>query len=253
MTTQLDEQTLEADETFEPRDYEPIERVNWHDHYIYMAETWHAGEHVSIVCQTGGGKSFLFVHGLAPLLEDEQVIVFDIKGDDPEINKLKLRKVTHLPSRLEKRLIHGEKPRSQWYHYLAFRQDDTRRMLDTCSRTGHMTLYFDEVRALTDKTPGLGLVSQIDAIWLRGRSREITVIAGTQAPRFVPSSFYEQARHLYIGSLLDRRAQRRLEEIGGDSDAIQDTVSTLALYEYLYIGPLKEDGKRVMQIVKVPA
>lgn len=229
-----------------------VERVDWHDHYLYMAEHWHAGEHVSIVCQTGGGKTFLFMRGLAPLMEDEQLIIFDVKGDDPEINGPKIRHITHLPTRMEKRLLHGEKPRSQWYHYMASRQDDTRRFIDACYRQGHIALYFDEIRALTDKTPGLGLVSQIDAMWLRGRSREVTIIAGTQAPRFVPSSFYEQARHLYIGALLDRRAQRRLEEIGGDSDAIEDVVSHLALYEYLYIGPLKEDGQRVMQIVKVP-
>jgi hypothetical protein len=233
-------------------DYPLIARVPWESHAAYMAENWRPGEHVSIISQNGGGKSFLFMHGLAPLIEDEQMIIFDVKGDDPEINSEETRKITQLPNRLQKR-IHGEKDRARWYHYMAVRQDDTRALLDGAYREGHMTLYFDETRALTDKTPGLGLSAQIDALWLRGRSREITVIAGTQAPRFVPSSFYEQARHLYIGTLLDRRAQQRLEEIGGNSDAVKDTVAGLALYEFLYIGKLQEDGTRRMEIVKVPA
>ena len=232
-------------------DYPEIQRVSWEDHAAYMADNWKPGEHVGIISQTGGGKSFLFVHGLAPLIEDEQVIAFDVKGDDPELNTFTPRRITQLPNRLQKR-VHGDQPRSHFYHFMATRQSETRTLLDGCYREGHMTLYLDETRALTDKTPGLGLAAQIDAIWMRGRSREVTLIAGTQAPRWVPASFYEQARHLYIGTLLDRRAQQRLEEIGGNSDAIKDTVSGLALYEFLYIGKLQEDGKRTMEIVKVP-
>ena len=245
------EQATAPVEDYPEEAYPAIERVSWEDHSAYMADNWNPGEHVSIISQTGGGKSFLFMHGLAPLIESEQVIIFDVKGDDPEINSEKTRKITQLPNRMQKR-FHGEKERDRWYHYMATRQDDTRRILDQCYREGHMTLYFDETRALTDKTPGLGLSAQVDALWLRGRSREITVIAGTQAPRYVPSSFYEQARHLYIGSLLDRRAQQRLEEIGGNSDAIKGVVTGLALHEFLYIGKLQEDGTRIMEIVKVP-
>jgi hypothetical protein len=228
-----------------------IQRVSWIDHRAYMADEWKAGEHVSVIAQTGGGKTHLVVAGLFPLLENEMVITFDVKGDDPELNAVQFRKITQLPAPLRQRILHGDKPRSRWYKYMALRQDDTRRLLDACYRRGSMVLHFNEIRALTDKTPGLGLVNSIDALWLRGRTRELTIIAETQAPRFVPSSFYEQAQHIYIGSLLDRRAQQRLEEIGGNSDEIQDTVSELRRWEFLYVGPLQEDGKRIMQIVKV--
>lgn len=252
MSVDLETERDQADLDNEELDYPRIARVSWESHAAYMAENWKAGEHVSIISQNGGGKSFLFMHGLAPLIEDEQLIILDVKGDDPEINSSQARKITQLPNRLQKR-VHGDKPEGHWYHFMAIRQSETRTLLDAAYREGHMSLYFDEARALTDKTPGLGLSAQIDALWLRGRSREITVIAGTQAPRFVPSSFYEQARHLYIGTLLDRRAQQRLEEIGGNSDAVKAVVAGLALYEFLYIGKLQEDGTRTMEIVKVPA
>lgn len=230
-----------------------LPRVTWDAHRAYMADTWKAGEHVSVIGQTGGGKTFLVVHGLLPLLENEMLITFDVKGDDPELNSVQYRRIDTLPAPIKQKFLHGDKPRARWYKYMATNQEDTRAMLDACYRRGSMTLHFNEIRAITDKRPGLGLLNNVDALWLRGRSRELTIIAETQAPRFVPSSFYEQARHLYIGSLLDRRAQQRLEEIGGNSDEIEDVVSELKLYEYLYIGPLTEDGKRIMEIVKVEA
>lgn len=228
-----------------------VERVSWDDHYAAMAQRWHPGEHVSIICQTGGGKTYLFTHGLLPLIESEQVIIFDSKGDDPELIGLHARRISKLPNRIEKRM-HGDKPGAHVYMYMALNQADTRSLIDRAYQEGHITLVFDEIRALTDKTPNLGLAAQIDGLWMRGRSREVTIIAETQAPRWVPAAFYEQARHLYIGALLDTRAQQRLAEIGGDTDAIQDAVETLALYEFLYIGPLQEDGTRIMEIVKVP-
>jgi hypothetical protein len=111
-------------------------------------------------------------------------------------------------------------------------------------------LILDEERAITDRHPQLGLLSYVEKYRQRGRGR-MSVIGATQAPRFVASSFYEQASHLYIARVEDKRARRRLQEIGGDTDKIDSVVSQLARHEFLYIGPLGAQGSRIMEVTKV--
>ena len=101
---------------------------------------------------------------------------------------------------------------------------------------GGWTVYLDELRLFTDPKY-LGLAPRVERLWLFGRSRKITVIAGTQAPRWVPAAFYEQSRHHFIFRVQDTRAIKRLGEIGGDVDAIEATVPTLESHEFLYIDP----------------
>jgi len=103
-------------------------------------------------------------------------------------------------------------------------------------REATWTIYADETRLLADRRY-LGLERHLDAVWISGRSRGITLIAGTQAPRWVPASMYEQPTYFAIGKLRDRRALDRLAEIGGDMDMMRQTVPTLHKHEWLFLGP----------------
>lgn len=97
-------------------------------------------------------------------------------------------------------------------------------------------MYADETRLLTG-AEYLGLGAHLDAVWISGRSRGITLLAASQAPRFLPSSFYEQPTYHAIGRVRDRRAIRRLGEIGGDTDILADVVPKLGDHEFLILGP----------------
>lgn len=217
-----------------------------------MVEQWtlDGTPHVSCIAPTGGGKSFLMYRGLMPSLKDEQVMVIDVKGWDDEINgaiaRDELHKVKKFPGRLKRR--YDDPPNH--YVYLARDNVDTAHIMEACYNEGDWTLFLDEERAVTDRHPSLGLSALVEKYRLRGRGR-MTVVAGTQAPRFVVSSFYDQASHLYLARLEDKRSRRRLQEIGGNSEIIDQTVARLKRYEFLYVGPLTEHGSRLMEVIKV--
>lgn len=232
--------------------YTRVPIVAWADHHARMVDNWEQGStpHVSIVSPTGNGKSYLVGRGLVPALRTEQVMTFDVKGWDEEINRLGFRTVRKFPTRLERKLRDSDRDYSRCYRYLATDSAATQAMIEKCYAEGNWTLIFDEERALTDRPPSLGLSGVVEKMRLRGRGR-VSVIAGTQAPRYVVSSFYDQASHLYLARLEDARTRKRLEEIGGNFDVIEPIVSSIGRYEYLYIGPLTERGTRRMEIVKV--
>lgn len=231
-----------------------VRAVPWKEHHEAMVEQWDLDHHphISIIGTTGSGKTVLLVDGLLPALRKEQVLVVDSKGWDPEINKIGMREVTaeRFPNKMTRRYVHGDGDMAHWYRYDARNRAETEKVFNRIVDEGQWTLALDETRAITDREPSLQLAAQVDAIWLRGR-RRVSLIAMTQAPRFVPASFYEQASHLYIGHIEDERAQKRLGEIGGDTSTIRDIVARLRRYEYLYIGPLGDDGRRIMEVTKV--
>lgn len=244
-----------------------VTRVPWEDHVAAMGERYTDEDHISIIAPTRYGKSFLVHQGIMPLLLNEHVLLIDVKGDDPVWNGLPAKRVTQLPSRLKRRALewadhknNPEKP-AGWYR-LVVPEEATREAnryhvysaLKTCKAEKHWVIICDEMRALTDHEPnGLNLAGAIDSVYLRGGYKQVTIIGSTQGPRWVPSTFYEQAHHLYIGQMQDVNAQRRLSEIGGDTQQLVSIVAKLNKREFLYLGPLPESGGRIMEIVKVDA
>jgi hypothetical protein len=88
--------------------------------------------------------------------------------------------------------------------------------LERVYNEGDWIIYFDEIQDIGGiRQPNLGLGMHLDEIYRKGRSRHISVIAATQAPRHVPTSFYDQADFHWIGRLSDEDKQKRLREIGG--------------------------------------
>lgn len=101
-------------------------------------------------------------------------------------------------------------------------------------REGTWVMSVDEVRIMSDM---LGLGRHLKTIWIYARSRGLTLIGATQAPRYVVSEFYDQPRWFAIGNLRDRRSLRRLAEIGGDTDMLMRVVPGLDWNEFLFLGP----------------
>jgi hypothetical protein len=114
-------------------------------------------------------------------------------------------------------------------------QDPTDDLSDEHSQAS--VLVVDETFALTDtRPPSLDLAPMLKKYWRKARYKGLSVIALTQAPLGVPSEFYHQPTHLYLGRILDKRQQERLREIGGNSKVIEQTVAELDDYEFLFLG-----------------
>lgn len=198
-----------------------IRRASWPEVRRKINSTWDLNDnpHHSIFAQTRAGKTYLVVNGILPLCERDRVLIIDVKGDDRTLAATG-KPILSLPKR---RFWHVEedKPREHWYRLVVHddREDgkaQVAKALDQVYAEGNWIVYVDEMRTLTDpQDPNLGVKSRVERLWLKGASRDIGVIGGTQAPRWVPGAMYDQAAWAWIGRVRDAQAQKRLMEFGG--------------------------------------
>ncbi len=198
--------------------------------------------HHSIMGQNGSGKTHLIVHGLLPLATMDRVIIIDNKGDDPVINAAGARRVRKLPSQRRRLFGNGDdKPKTEWFQLVVWdelskAQDQVGEAIQQVYKEGEWVVVIDETRAVSDpRSPGLGLQPELDRLWLRGRSRKIPVIAATQAPRWVPSSFYDQCQFVWCSRIRDDRAHQRIQEIGSMTRAHIPHIANIRKRRWLYM------------------
>lgn len=197
--------------------------------------------HHSILGQNGSGKTHLIVYGLLPLCVDDKVLIIDNKGDDPVLNAAGARPIRKLPRQMRRVTFDDSKPKSAWFRLvvwddLAKAQDQVGQAIQQVYREGEWVVVIDETRAVSDpRSPGLGLQPELDRLWLRGRSRRIPVIASTQAPRWVPSSFYDQCQFVWCSRIRDDKAHQRIMEIGSMTRAHIPHIANIRKRRWLYM------------------
>jgi len=196
--------------------------------------------HHSILGQNGSGKTHLIVYGLLPLCTKDNVCIFDSKGDDPVLMASGARGVRKIPPKW-KRALDEDKEKDGWYRLNIYdnipqAQDQVGRALDQIYDEGDWVVILDETRAISDpRSPGLGLQPLLDRLWLRGRSRNISLIAATQAPRWVPSSFYDQCQFVWCSRIRDDKAHQRIMEIGSMTRAHIPHIASVRKRRWLYM------------------
>lgn len=231
-----------------------IPRKSWQEVKYDIYDMWKPKDspHHSIISLSGGGKSYLATRGLLPMRGWRRALIIDNKGDDDTLRDVG-RKVKQLP-RSDPTFRRRKKPSSRWYRLMV--SDDwgkarqqVQDALAQCYRMGDWTIFVDETRNLTDpRVPSLGLRNYVEQIWLRGRSRGVEMVSMTQAPRWVPSSFYDQPSFVWIGRINDERAHQRLREIGGLRREHLPVIQRLQKREFLVVG----EGGDYTAITKVP-
>ena len=202
--------------------------------------------HHSIVGQNGAGKSHLIVHGLLPLCLRDNLCIFDSKGDDPVLMQAGARPVRALPGKYRRALDDDDDKRG-WYRLVIYdnvarAQEQVATTLERIYNEGNWVVVLDETRAISDpRSPGLGLQPMLDRLWLRGRSRNIPVIAATQAPRWVPTSFYDQCQFVWCSRIRDERAHQRIMEIGSMTRAHIPHIAQIRKRRWLYMDDEEEE------------
>lgn len=203
--------------------------------------------HHSILGQNGSGKTHLIVHGLLPLCVDDKVCIIDNKGDDPVLRSSGAKSVRVLPRELKRATFDDGQPKSAWYRLAVSddynqAQDQVGNALRQMYKEGNWVVVLDETRAISDpRSPGLGLQPELDRLWLRGRSRNISVIASTQAPRWVPSSFYDQCQFVWCSRIRDERAHQRVMEIGSMTRAHIPHIARIRKRRWIYMDDEEEE------------
>jgi hypothetical protein len=218
--------------------------VPWHDWPVirgYVDRAWDPlnAPHHAIVGLTGSGKSYLAINGiLKPLCRTDRVLIVDTKEDDPLVSQAG-RAVREIPRHTWEGRGRRREDYDHWYRLVVHddREKAREQVYKALRRTyaeGNWVLYFDELRDITDRVdPGLGLMPQVDVIYRKGRTRKASIVAATQAPRWVPSSFYDQSSFAWIGRIRDEERQKRLREISGMQRAMLPVIGELQRREWL--------------------
>ena len=198
---------------------------------------WEQGEHVTLVGPTGRGKTTLET---AILPRRDYVVFLSTKRVDSTQDTLRGMgyQVIHSAKELNADVASKVVLRPPWpddasaktlkeLHASVFGE-----ALNRVFRNGYWTVVMDEARYLTRD---LGLADEAQLLWLQGRSLGITVVAGTQRPRWIPLEAYDQATHLFFFKDKDRQNVDRQAEIAGlDRRAILDVVPTMDKHDLLY-------------------
>lgn len=229
-----------------------IERVPWEVIKAELDVSWQPlqAPHHSIVGLTGSGKSYFAMHGLLSMLPYDKCVIIDVKGDDPTLREFG-KPVKELPHKVIIELNRRKRERKIGDNHFRIlvnsdREAARKQVKEVLQRVwdeGNWYVFVDETRYLTDpRDPSLGVKSHVEQLWMRGRSRKVSVIAMTQAPRWVPSSFYDQPSYVWIGRVNDEEAQKRLREVGGLSKVHLPVIAALKKREFLLVA---EGGDRL--------
>jgi energy-coupling factor transporter ATP-binding protein EcfA2 len=217
------------------------------DRKTFITRVWKykAGEHTSFIGPTGSGKTRLALELLAVSVTEELTgYITVMKARDKTVGDFLRghegwkRTLTFPPPPQ----LPGKKPLGWvvWPHHTNDPEADERRH-EALFHDMHRKLYVkgdniifdDEVVSLVRE---MNMKPDLTRIWTKGRSIGAGLWGATQRPAMVPLEMYDQAQHLFLANIKDKRSQDRFGEIAGvDPDLVVSVVKALPKYHWLYI------------------
>lgn len=227
-----------------------IDDVVRYGHREFLDEVfdYRAGEHVTVLAPSGGGKTHLSYELLEVTARPElQAVVFVQKPRDETVDrftkKTGFRIVRQWPPPVRARLQSKPPGWALWpKHTFDPEVDDSRQfavfraaILDSYKR-GDRILFADETYSLENELPNGGLTKALRTVHTKGRSMKCGIWSASQRAAYINRWAY-QAHHLFLGGDTDDDAQRRLAEIGAavDKALVREIVGQLRIYEWIYI------------------
>lgn len=222
-----------------------IPQVPWEKVAGRVHRKWdpNTAPHHMIFAQTRAGKTHLITHGLLPLCRYSRVLIIDVKGDtDPAWVDYGIP-VRTLPPEFS---TGGGQPGGpggplgMWYRLIADETDKTAkgRVHDALAQIqdeGHCVVIVDEARALTDdKGTGMAVKPIIEALLIRGGSRNVSMILASQSAAYAASSIKDQGAFVWVGATRDTAGQERIALILGQPKAFASTLRGIRKRQFLY-------------------
>lgn len=241
----------------EPFDREEFFRERW---------TLGRGEHATILAPTGWGKTRLMGDLLAHTISPTRPVArLALKGEDLEMRKqckalgIKVARrwppmVVGKPNGWALWPTESEDPDAddtRWAEEVRRFLLWVRARMRGRQRKGldGIVIDADEMEEIQRLLAVIGRSAMLRGIYRRWRAAGISMLAGCQAPKYLVTDAYSQARHLLIGNDPDLRNRQRYGEIGGvDPKLVEYATLQLEPFHFLYIGPGGPRG-RVMAVV----
>ena len=185
-----------------------------------------SGMHVALLGTTRGGKTTLATGGKSGkglLRHWENALILDSTGDPGAIAEYgkPLNRRGYIKGHMRLTVNSANQESREKIH----------RAIGRALSQGNIVIYADEVRQLADRR-FFNLQSTLEHVWLFGAKKGVSLMGGTQAPRWIPSPLYDQSKTHFIFGMRDRRAMKRLAEISGDVDTLEAVIPSLQRYEF---------------------
>jgi hypothetical protein len=194
-------------------------------------------QHITFLGRQGSGKTTLAVKGVLP--QFKYAVVLATKAEDSSLYGPLLKqgyKISDDPAidfRKTPKVIFKPALASPTREAIAGQREAFRAVLAVIFNERNWAVYADEIRYLSDN---LGLSTELETLWLQGRSLKVTMLAATQNPVGIPREAFDQANHLFIWRQTEKqRVDRIAEMIGSESDLIRALVPSLPPHEALYV------------------
>lgn len=239
------ERSVQLDErTFETSDGQIIDVpfVYWPEFLKLLNRLWTPGPpdwdnaNMAIVGKAGSGKSTL-TREISDLRE--RTVLFGSKmNDDPLYKPLLQRgyviREKWTPENTEEPKVIFRPPLAgPSKEALAQQREAFRQALIRLWQIGGWEVWLDEVRYLTEQ---LGLTTELNLLWLQGRSAGVTMVSLTQRPVSVPLNMFEQSRFLITARITGRDDRRTMSDYAGASrDVVFELASQLEPREFLFV------------------
>ena len=229
-------------------------RETWQDHLANLK--WKQGEHILIAAPTGSGKSVL----AGELAEKRSYVAnFITKTKDPLFSGAAYKdwvRVTEWqpgrsPKAWENKVLLWAKEQPTMAETRDVQKIVFREALEDVFKRGGWCLVFDELHYLADQH-FLNLSDAIAILFHMGRSNNVSLMALTQRPAWVPKIIYSSVSHAYIARTRDQADLKRLSELAGvDSKTIAQAVSQLeSRHDFLYVNPMGDKEPVIVNVRK---
>jgi hypothetical protein len=159
---------------------------------------WFQGEHVLLLGTTGSGKTTLAVEVVG---RRDHVIAFGTKGRDTTMQKL----VSRGWERYYEPPVHANVTHAVMWpditkvddpeDVIPMQHEVFRKTIALIYQQGGWCAFMDELSYITDD---LNLDKRVKILYGQGRSMGISILAGTQRPRFIPVLAYDQSTHIFF-------------------------------------------------------
>lgn len=226
----------------------PAQSVKLIDRKTFLDRVWsyRSGQHVSFIGPTGSGKTYLALQLLAKsATEDLPAYVTVMKARDKTMNDFlraheRWKRILNYPPPPVMPGVTKPVGYAVWPHHTNNPEaDDVRheeifhRMHRQLYVKGDNIIFDDEVVSLVRE---MAMKPDLTRIWTKGRSIGCGLWGATQRPAMVPLEMYDQAQHLFLANIKDKRSQDRFGEISGvDPEIVVSVVRQLPKHHWLYI------------------
>lgn len=189
-----------------------------------------SGVHIALLGTTRGGKTTLVTGGgnadQGILRHFENALVLDTTGDPGAISSYGKPVQKFGAIRGHRRLTLSDMNTEG--------RDKILKYLRRAMAQKNVAIYADELRQLTEKKY-FNLGPLMDRLWLFYAKQGISLIGGTQAPRWIPGAFYDQSKMHFIFHMRDKRSMMRLAEISGDTDLLRTLIPGLERWQFAHV------------------